>query len=77
MTLHLYLNEADEVSKLEGGATRFHHLYGGEGFLDIVPKFGRVLLFQHQKLVHSGAEVSAGVKYTLRTDVMYRVSVNK
>ena len=29
------------------------------------------LLFQH-RLLHEGAEVTAGVKYVVRSDIMYR-----
>ncbi len=35
------------------------------------PKIGRVLIFQHKRLYHSGDEVTAGVKYTVRSDVMF------
>jgi hypothetical protein len=33
------------------------------------------LLFQHQ-LLHEGSEVTSGVKYVVRSDVMYRTRVN-
>ena len=36
----------------------------------IVPQQGQVLIFEHQQL-HEGAPVTSGVKYVLRTDVMY------
>jgi hypothetical protein len=39
--------------------------------IDVEPKCGRVLLFQHQGLVHEGSDVRKGVKYTLRSDIMY------
>jgi len=39
--------------------------------IDVVPKVGRVLLFQHRNLLHSGDDVISGTKLTLRTDVMY------
>lgn len=39
--------------------------------IDVVPKAGRVLLFQHRFLIHSGDDVVKGTKYTLRTDIMY------
>jgi hypothetical protein len=73
-TLHLYLNESDANAPegpLEGGATTFH----GDDMkrsLDVVPKAGRVLLFQQRGLLHSGADVTGGIKLTLRTDLMYR-----
>ncbi|KAF8651910.1 hypothetical protein AX16_004555 [Volvariella volvacea WC 439] len=65
VTIHLYLNEDGE-----GGATRFwtpdkkHHL-------DVFPKLGRVLIFQQRMLVHSGEEVTKGLKYTMRSDLMF------
>lgn len=72
-TMHLYLNDetSTEVEPLiEGGATRFENLQRGQ-FHDVVPKAGRVLIFQHRDLLHSGADVVKGTKYTLRTDILY------
>lgn len=74
-TLHLYLNDAVEkhgVRQLEGGATTF---FSGnlDQRIDVEPKAGRVLLFQHRNLIHSGDDVISGTKYTLRTDIMYAV----
>jgi prolyl 4-hydroxylase len=61
LTYMVYLND-----DFEGGAT---------GFLDpareITPKTGTALFFQHP-LRHEGREVTRGVKYALRSDVMYR-----
>ena len=57
--------------RLEGGATTFHS-YDMRRSLDVVPKVGRVLIFQHKGLLHSGADVEQGIKTTLRTDLMYR-----
>ena len=71
-TLHLYLNERDEDSLLEGGATTFHAMDWSGRHLDISPKVGRVLLFQPKGLLHSGAVVKRGIKFTMRTDVMYK-----
>ena len=72
-TLHLYLNESDPdgpQGELIGGATTFH---AGRMLKEykVNPKFGRVLIFQHKALVHSGEEVQSGTKITLRTDIMY------
>ena len=75
-TLHLYLNEADPTApegKLEGGATAFHSHNMNRSY-DVDPKIGRVLIFQHRYLLHSGADVTGGIKYTMRTDIMYRKS---
>lgn len=68
-TLHLYLNDAK--GQLKGGATTFHSLYDSTRRVNVVPKSGRVLLFQHRGLMHSGEDVEGGVKYTMRTDIMY------
>ena len=73
-TLHLYLNEKTEENPLLGGSTAFHSLILGRSAvdLDVNPRVGRVLIFQHRNLLHSGAEVQKGVKLTLRTDLMFR-----
>lgn len=73
-TLHLYLNEPEPSTpgeQSEGGATTFHSMNWGERYLDVKPKVGRVLIFQHRNLLHSGDDVVKGTKYTLRTDLMY------
>ena len=75
-TLHLYLNDSDDAASgapMEGGATRFHSPFGDESkYLDVEPKVGRVLIFQHRGLLHSGDDLWNGMKYTLRTDLMYQ-----
>lgn len=37
----------------------------------VFPKTGSLLIFQQRNLMHSGDDVFRGVKYTVRTDVMY------
>lgn len=37
------------------------------------PKAGRVLIFQHRRLFHSGDDVVKGTKYTMRTEIMYEL----
>lgn len=72
-TLHLYLNDADDSrgqEPLEGGATTFHS-YNMQKRFDVKPKYGRVLMFQHRFLLHSGDDVVRGTKYTMRTDIMF------
>ncbi|KAK5050430.1 hypothetical protein LTR84_003711 [Exophiala bonariae] len=69
-TLHLYLNERDAENDLVGGATTFHG--NSEREYNVFPKTGRVLLFQQRSIWHSGQQVDAGVKYTMRTDVMFK-----
>lgn len=63
LTFMIYLNDA-----CEGGATNF---YSFSKDISVVPAAGRALVFQH-RLLHEGATVDAGVKYVLRSDVMYR-----
>jgi hypothetical protein len=38
---------------------------------------GRVLIFQHRRLLHSGDDVKAGIKYTMRSDLMYEFEGGK
>lgn len=40
--------------------------------IDVDPLAGRVLIFQHRRLLHSGDEVESGIKYTVRSDLMYQ-----
>ncbi len=61
LTFMLYLN-----SGFEGGQTEFP-----DHGITVVPKTGSVLVFQHMVL-HEGAQVSAGTKYVLRTDVLFQ-----
>ncbi len=58
-TFMVYLNE-----DMKGGETRFMNC-------SIQPKTGKALIFRHE-LVHEGSPVIEGVKYVLRTDVMYK-----
>lgn len=63
---------ADNTAKglCEGGATTFHSDDMSRR-LDVDPKAGRVLIFQHKTLLHSGDDVLDGVKYTMRTDLQF------
>ncbi|RGP64825.1 oxidoreductase containing [Fusarium sporotrichioides] len=72
-TVHLYLNDSvenDPASELQGGATSFLDRKG-EKRVDVNPKAGSVLIFQHKGLFHEGALVNKGIKYTMRTDILY------
>lgn len=71
LTLIFYLNDS-----FEGGETAFFH-YRGSADKALVkykcfPKQGKALIFDHKQL-HEGSEVTEGMKYVLRTDVMYEV----
>jgi hypothetical protein len=61
LTFMVFLNDG-----FKGGDTRFHDFD-----VDVVPKTGLALFFQH-RLWHEGSELREGVKYVLRSDVMYR-----
>ncbi len=61
LTFMLYLNE-----NFDGGETAFP-----KADVVVIPQTGHALVFQHP-LLHEGCEVTRGVKYALRTDVMYR-----
>ena len=60
-TFLIYLND-----DFEGGATTFFQ----PGRFHVVPRTGDLLTFRHPQL-HEGAILEAGVKYVLRSDVMY------
>lgn len=71
LTLLFYLND-----DFAGGETKFYHWQGGyydkeTPSYSITPRKSQALVFAHQQL-HEGAAVTSGVKYVLRTDVMYR-----
>ena len=65
LTLLVYLND-----DFAGGTTRFD-LAGVADPVVVQPQAGMALVFMHDRL-HQGDEVTAGTKYVLRTDVMYR-----
>lgn len=62
-TFMIYLND-----NYSGGETTFNDL-------TIVPKTGTALIFLHE-LEHEGSAVTAGTKYVLRTDIMYRLEAH-
>lgn len=58
LTFMIYLNDG-----FEGGETRFPGA-------SVTPKTGMALVFRHP-LLHEGATVQSGIKYVLRSDVMF------
>ncbi|KAF4617213.1 hypothetical protein D9613_006236 [Agrocybe pediades] len=64
------LSPDDPDEPLIGGATRFWTA-DKKHYLDVMPRAGRVLVFQQRMLIHSGEEVLQGVKYTMRSDFMF------
>jgi hypothetical protein len=71
MTKELKEEKAGDL--LFGGATTFHSNLDPEKRMDIDPKAGRVLIFQQRRLLHSGDDVVAGIKHTMRSDLMYEL----
>jgi hypothetical protein len=67
------LKEEQPGDLLFGGATTFHSNLDPDKRMDIDPKVGRVLIFQQKRLLHSGDDVVAGIKYTMRSDLMYEL----
>ena len=67
LTFLLYLNDVTH-----GGQTRFE---SGEDdrWLDIEPKVGSVLIFDHD-ILHKAVPVCSGTKYCCRSDLMYTES---
>ncbi len=68
ITLQLYLNDVTD-----GGATTFYDLTVEGQHHDtypVVPRTGRVLLFSHN-IRHEGSMLLSGIKYAMRTDIMY------
>eukprot|EP00746_Dinoflagellata_sp_MGD_P072286 gnl/MRDRNA2_/MRDRNA2_29350_c0_seq1.p1 gnl/MRDRNA2_/MRDRNA2_29350_c0~~gnl/MRDRNA2_/MRDRNA2_29350_c0_seq1.p1 ORF type:complete len:343 (-),score=55.99 gnl/MRDRNA2_/MRDRNA2_29350_c0_seq1:245-1213(-) len=70
ITVQLYLHDVPEQY---GGATTF---FPGKHYsVKHQPEAGSVLLFT-QDLLHEGSLVQEGIKYTVRTEVMYSRSAN-
>ena len=67
MTVMLYLNSAGK-----GGETKFLNPHGGndDKTVDVVPRRGLCLVFDHW-LLHERAMLLKGVRYAVRTDVMF------
>jgi hypothetical protein len=59
-TFLIYLNEG-----CVGGDTIFR-----QGNLNVTPKVGTAIIFEHH-LWHQGVEVESGLKFVLRSDIIY------
>lgn len=64
LTCNIYLND-----NFEGGNTNFYD-ENKKLIYELKPETGLVLLFIHDTF-HEGAELKSGLKYLMRTDVMY------
>lgn len=67
-TLMVYLNEGFHG----GNTTFFAQRFDAAPYREIAPATGRALVFRQKGLYHSGSLVTEGIKYVLRTDVMYK-----
>ena len=67
ITIQLYLNEG-----FEGGNTTFLSNHSELEDRGVVPRPGRILVFQHD-ILHEGSLLVKGTKYTMRTDIMYKI----
>jgi hypothetical protein len=83
ITVQLYLHD---LPKEFGGATTFSlpesmdesmglSMIGDDNKVAYQPEAGSVLLFT-QDLPHEGSKLEQGIKYTVRTEVMYRLREN-
>ncbi|KAJ7686172.1 hypothetical protein B0H17DRAFT_1072321 [Mycena rosella] len=75
-TVQLYLpsdssGSPESFLSAGGGSTRFWDEEDGKYYADVEALPGRVLVFQHADLLHTGEEVTAGVKCALRSDILY------
>lgn len=70
ITVQIYLND---LNVEDGGETTiFKYPFNGiHQEYRIIPKIGRVLLFEHD-IEHEGSILKNGIKYCIRTDVMYK-----
>ena len=73
LTIMVYLNSGSGAD-FDGGETRFLSMTDKTTGVSHAPEAGDVLVFSHD-LFHCGCEVMKGVKYCVRTDVMYETAV--
>lgn len=67
ITVLIYLN-----GDCEGGETFLCDRSLGDDKPMVIPETGKLLMFDHS-IMHSGEELKEGVKYLLRTDLIYKV----
>ena len=66
MTVMIYLN-----TPARGGETNFLNSRDESQISQVKPRSGLALVFDHH-LLHEGARLDVGVKYAIRTDIMFR-----
>ena len=69
VTVQIYLNE-----EFEGGETTFYDCEEKAAYVH-KPERGDILLFD-QDIEHSGDDVISGIKYSMRTELMYEMREN-
>jgi len=72
-TVNVYLNDVED-----GGSTRFYFGKEKEPDFSVAPKAGLCLLFRQppgKSYYHDGEQLGSGLKYLIRSDVMYRKRV--
>ena len=68
LTIQIYLS-----GDCEGGQTRFVSRLSEVPNVDVKPEEGLVLVFDH-RVLHEGCPLEKGLKYTIRSDIMYAPS---
>ena len=71
LTFMVYLNEGCGGGETVFNLGRHSTVRPGDELLRVAPAAGKALVFRHDVL-YTGAVVTAGVKYVMRTGVMYR-----
>jgi len=71
ITIQLYLNEG-----FSGGNTTFLSNKSEKENVGVIPRTGSILVFQHD-ILHEGSLLEDGIKYTIRTDVMYDITTKQ
>jgi hypothetical protein len=66
-SMQWYLNDG-----MEGGQTTFFNERFKEGEYHHVPVRGSCLFFRQKGWLHEGSELKKGIKYTIRTEMMYK-----
>jgi len=73
LTFMIYLNSSCDF---EGGSTRFFPSSdpAGAPLASVAPQNGTLIVFDH-RLWHDGALVTGGIKYIMRSDILYEAAI--
>lgn len=69
LTVNIYLND---LAPGQGGETRFFLQRGGDPVDAVRGQAGSLVLFRQESVLHDGEALNSGLKYLMRTDVVYR-----